>query len=54
MNKTLEQLEEVFAQFVDEAKKAGNGNKSAGARARKLSMQARELFKKWKTSSLQN
>lgn len=54
MEKTFEQISELFAQF---AKDAGlqieKGNKAAGTRARKVSLELEKLLKQFRKESLE-
>jgi hypothetical protein len=52
MKSILDVLETKQMLFFIEARKAELGNKAAGARARKLSMEIRKLLKEWKSNSI--
>lgn len=56
MNQTLQDLftkiENSFYLMRHEARKAVNGNKSAGARSRKASSELAALLKQWRAESI--
>ena len=56
MNQTLQDLltkiENSFYLMRNEARKAVNGNKSAGARSRKESSELAALLKQWRAKSI--
>ena len=56
MNQTLQDLftkiENSFYLMRHEARKAVNGNKSAGARSRKASSELSALLKQWRAESI--
>jgi len=51
MEELFEKLNDKVAEFQAQARKAINGNKSAGARSRKLSLEISALMKQWRTVS---
>lgn len=52
MESTLAKINRLSGQFSAEAAKAQDGNKSAGVRARKLSLEIGELFKKYRKETV--
>ncbi len=54
MEKTIVQLGELFAQFSENAKlQMEKGNKAAGIRARKVSLELEKLLKQFRKESLE-
>jgi hypothetical protein len=54
MNKLLTKIETAYAVFKKEATdQATMGNKSAGARSRKASMELRNMLKEWRSVSVE-
>ena len=49
---TIENIEKIFKSFSVEAEKAAAGNKSAGQRARKASLELIKLLKEFRKESL--
>jgi hypothetical protein len=55
MNELLEKANELFAEFTkNAASQAENGNKAAGARARKESLEIEKLMKEFRKISLES
>jgi hypothetical protein len=53
-NKMIEELKELWENFVLNAEKfESKGNKAAGKRARKVSVNLAEKFKEWRKHSIQ-
>ncbi len=52
MKTILEKIQEEYKVFVSDAEKAAAGNKSAGVRARKASMELEKHFKEFRKASL--
>ena len=52
MNELLETIEGKIDAFKREARKAADGNKSAGARSRKASSELAALLKQWRAESI--
>ena len=54
MEKTFAQISELFAQFSENAKlQMEKGNKAAGTRARKASLELEKLLKQFRKESLE-
>jgi hypothetical protein len=54
MNKLIEKANGLFAEFANNAAlQAGNGNKAAGARARKESLEIEKLMKEFRKVSIE-
>ena len=54
MNKLVEKLDQLFAEFSkDAALQVENGNKAAGARARKTSLEIEKLTKEFRKKSIE-
>lgn len=54
MEKTFEQISELFAQFSKDAGlQIEKGNKAAGIRARKVSLELEKLLKQFRKESLE-
>lgn len=55
MEKTFEQISELFAQFSKDAGlQIEKGNKAAGTRARKASLELEKLLKQFRKESLES
>jgi len=52
MLESLKTLQELFATFQEEAGKAADGNKAAGARARKISLEIEKRLKDFRKDSV--
>lgn len=52
MKEIAEKLEKLFASFAEDAQKNLDGNKAAGARARKASLEIEKLCKEFRKASL--
>ena len=52
METILAKIQEEYKVFVSDAEKAAAGNKSAGVRARKASMELEKHFKEFRKASL--
>lgn len=52
MKELLAKIKASMIRFTDEAGKAADGNKSAGARSRKESTELTKLFKEWRKISV--
>lgn len=54
MKELLAKIEEAYAAFVkDSALQVENGNKAAGVRARKVSLELEKMMKEFRKSSLE-
>ena len=54
MKELLSKIEEAYAAFVkDSALQVENGNKAAGVRARKVSLELEKMMKEFRKSSLE-
>lgn len=51
-NPMVKNIETLFAAFIEDAKKAENGNKLAGARARKVSLTIANELKAFRAESV--
>lgn len=52
LNLRVEEIEEAFATFKLEARKAAKGNKAAGGRARKATLELEKLLKQFRKESI--
>ncbi len=54
MNELVGKLDQLFAEFSkDAAQQVENGNKAAGARARKISLEIEKLTKEFRKKSIE-
>lgn len=54
MKELIAKIEEAYAQFAEDAKlQAEKGNKAAGTRARKASLEVEKLMKQFRKASLE-
>ena len=53
METILAKIQEEYKVFVSDAEKAAAGNKSAGVRARKASMELEKHFKEFRKASME-
>ena len=54
MTAIIEAIDKAFVNFQIEASKNANGNKAAGVRARKASVEIEKLLKEYRKRSLHN